>query len=70
MTLLRPSLSRSLPSHRPPLQYFSASHRPPLAFAFDIDGVLLRGSKVLPQARRALASLEGDNPFGRKIPRS
>lgn len=41
---------------------------PPLAFVFDIDGVLVRGSDVLPAARRALALLEGDNPFRKKIP--
>ncbi|KIM78996.1 hypothetical protein PILCRDRAFT_823860 [Piloderma croceum F 1598] len=41
---------------------------PPLAFAFDIDGVLLRGDKVIPQARRALAILEGDNSYRTKIP--
>lgn len=41
---------------------------PPLAFAFDIDGVLLRGPNTIPAARRALAMLEGANPTGRKIP--
>ncbi|ETW80231.1 hypothetical protein HETIRDRAFT_65267, partial [Heterobasidion irregulare TC 32-1] len=41
---------------------------PPLAFTFDIDGVLLRGATVLPAARRALAMLEGKNPFAMKIP--
>ncbi|EDR08897.1 uncharacterized protein LACBIDRAFT_159819, partial [Laccaria bicolor S238N-H82] len=40
----------------------------PLAFAFDIDGVLLRGEDVLPAAKRALRTLEGDNPFKKKIP--
>ncbi|EPT04967.1 HAD hydrolase [Fomitopsis schrenkii] len=41
---------------------------PPLAFAFDIDGVLVRGSEAIPAAKRALAILEGDNPTGSKIP--
>ncbi|KAH9935561.1 HAD-like domain-containing protein [Fomitopsis serialis] len=41
---------------------------PPLAFAFDIDGVLLRGSQAIPAAKRALAILEGANPTGSKIP--
>jgi len=40
---------------------------PPLAFVFDIDGVLVRGSGVLPAARRALALLEGGNPFRKFI---
>ncbi|EJD03270.1 HAD hydrolase [Fomitiporia mediterranea MF3/22] len=42
--------------------------RPPLAFAFDIDGVLLRGNEVIPQARRALRMLDGENELGIKIP--
>ncbi|TFK44483.1 HAD-like domain-containing protein [Crucibulum laeve] len=42
--------------------------KPPLAFVFDIDGVLIRGPSVLPAAKRALAMLEGENPFGVKIP--
>ncbi|KAI0733118.1 HAD-like domain-containing protein [Fomitopsis betulina] len=52
--------------------YHSKSPRkevvPPLAFAFDIDGVLVRGSEAIPAAKRALAILEGDNPTGNKIP--
>ncbi|TDL22649.1 HAD hydrolase [Rickenella mellea] len=42
--------------------------RSPVAFAFDIDGVLLRGKEVLPQARRALRLLDGENKLGMKIP--
>ncbi|KAA1478120.1 HAD hydrolase [Dentipellis sp. KUC8613] len=42
--------------------------KPPLSFVFDIDGVLLRESTVLPAAKRALTLLEGDNAFGTKIP--
>ncbi|PWN36143.1 HAD-superfamily hydrolase [Meira miltonrushii] len=38
------------------------------AFAFDIDGVLKAGEHVLPQARRALAMLEGKNAKNAKIP--
>lgn len=33
-------------------------------FGFLKDGVLLRGAKVLPAAKRALAILEGENPLG------
>ncbi|PWY97998.1 HAD-superfamily hydrolase [Testicularia cyperi] len=40
----------------------------PLAFAFDIDGVLKAGPNVLPEAKRALRILEGDNPRSQKIP--
>ncbi|KAH8081835.1 HAD-like domain-containing protein [Filobasidium floriforme] len=39
-----------------------------LAFAFDIDGVLKQGPNVLPQARRALDMLAGNNPWNRAIP--
>lgn len=40
----------------------------PIAFAFDIDGVLKAGPKVLPEAKRALQILEGNNPRNQKIP--
>ncbi|TPX07617.1 uncharacterized protein E0L32_010716 [Thyridium curvatum] len=42
--------------------------RPPLAFAFDIDGVLVHGPSVLPEAKRALAILNGENKQRIKIP--
>lgn len=37
------------------------------AFAFDIDGVLLRGGKAIPEAIEALRYLNGDNPYGIKV---
>ncbi|TKY89007.1 hypothetical protein EX895_002248 [Sporisorium graminicola] len=40
----------------------------PIAFAFDIDGVLKAGPNVLPEAKRALQILEGNNPRNQKIP--
>ena len=39
-----------------------------LAIAFDIDGVLKQGPKVLPEAIRTIRMLEGDNPWSRKVP--
>ncbi|KAJ7594670.1 HAD-like domain-containing protein [Mycena floridula] len=45
-----------------------SQRQPPAAFVFDIDGVLLRGEHVLPEAKRALAMLDGNNPFRIKIP--
>ena len=39
-----------------------------MAFAFDIDGVLVHGERLIPQARRALQILNGDNSLGIKIP--
>ncbi|KAF8160899.1 HAD-like domain-containing protein [Crassisporium funariophilum] len=46
----------------------TSGRSPPLAFVFDIDGVLLRGPNVLPEARRALNILDGNNAFRKKIP--
>lgn len=39
-----------------------------MAFAFDIDGVLVHGDRIIPQARKALEILNGDNELGIKIP--
>lgn len=39
-----------------------------MAFVFDIDGVLVRGDRLIPEARRALQILNGDNNLGIKIP--
>jgi HAD superfamily hydrolase (TIGR01456 family) len=46
----------------------TAKPRSPLAFAFDIDGVLLRGKNPLPAAKEALSILDGNNKLGLKIP--
>ena len=37
------------------------------AFAFDIDGVLIRGGKPLREGAEALKALNGDNPYGVKV---
>lgn len=37
------------------------------AFAFDIDGVLIRGGTVIPEALEAMRALNGDNPYGIKV---
>jgi hypothetical protein len=37
------------------------------AFAFDIDGVLVRGGKAIPQAVEALKVLNGQNKYGIKV---
>ena len=37
------------------------------AFAFDIDGVLIRGGKVIPQAIEAMKILNGQNQYGIKV---
>lgn len=37
------------------------------AFAFDIDGVLIRGGKPIPQAIEAMKVLNGENEYGVKV---
>lgn len=37
------------------------------AFAFDIDGVLIRGGKPIPEAVEAMKILNGQNEFGIKV---
>ncbi|KAL2015639.1 hypothetical protein VTK56DRAFT_5079 [Thermocarpiscus australiensis] len=39
-----------------------------MAFVFDIDGVLVHGDRLIPQAKRTLEMLNGDNELGIKIP--
>ncbi|KAI0155431.1 HAD-superfamily hydrolase [Hypoxylon sp. FL1284] len=38
------------------------------AFAFDIDGVLVRGGRPIPEAVKAMKVLNGDNKYGIKVP--
>ncbi|QSS63052.1 phosphatidyl synthase [Histoplasma capsulatum] len=38
------------------------------AFAFDIDGVLIRGGKAIPAAVEAMKVLNGENEFKEKVP--
>ena len=37
------------------------------AFAFDIDGVLIRGGRPIPEAIEAMKVLNGQNSFGIKM---
>lgn len=37
------------------------------AFAFDIDGVLIRGGKPIPEAVEAMKVLNGENEYGMKV---
>ncbi|KAK3934054.1 phosphatidyl synthase [Diplogelasinospora grovesii] len=39
-----------------------------MAFAFDIDGVLVHGDRLIPEGKRVLDMLNGDNQLGIKIP--
>jgi HAD superfamily hydrolase (TIGR01456 family) len=38
------------------------------AFAFDIDGVLIKGGEVIPEAIEAMKVLNGQNEYGIKVP--
>ncbi|KAG7119167.1 putative CDP-alcohol phosphatidyltransferase class-I family like protein [Verticillium longisporum] len=38
------------------------------AFAFDIDGVLIRGGRAIPEAVEAMRFLNGENEYGLRIP--
>ncbi|OAG09510.1 HAD-superfamily hydrolase [Paraphaeosphaeria sporulosa] len=38
------------------------------AFAFDIDGVLIRGGRPIPEAVEAMKMLNGENEYGVKVP--
>ncbi|KIW14749.1 TIGR01456 family HAD hydrolase [Exophiala spinifera] len=38
------------------------------AFAFDIDGVLIKGGDVIPEAIEAMKVLNGENEYGIKVP--
>jgi hypothetical protein len=37
------------------------------AYAFDIDGVLIRGGKPIPEALEAFKMLNGENEYGMKV---
>lgn len=37
------------------------------AFAFDIDGVLIRGGRPIPEAIEAMKILNGENEYGMKV---
>ncbi|KAK5273355.1 hypothetical protein LTR16_012743, partial [Cryomyces antarcticus] len=39
-----------------------------IAFVFDIDGVLVHGDRLIPEGKRVLDILNGDNELGIKIP--
>ncbi|KAI9697795.1 MAG: hypothetical protein M1836_004471 [Candelina mexicana] len=57
------SISDTPPSTPPFTQVTDA-----YAFAFDIDGVLIRGGKPIPEAVEAMKVLNGQNEYGVKIP--
>ncbi|POS83759.1 HAD-superfamily hydrolase [Erysiphe pulchra] len=60
------SSSKSLPSSPTcPAKILTADT---FAFAFDIDGVLIRGGRPIPEAIEAMKVLNGENEYGIKVP--
>ncbi len=57
-----PSPTDSSPSTPPYTEVTDA-----YAFAFDIDGVLIRGGKPIPEAVEAMKVLNGQNEYGVKV---
>ncbi|KAL8719589.1 MAG: hypothetical protein Q9225_003417 [Loekoesia sp. 1 TL-2023] len=60
---IRPADGQITPPTTPPQTNFTDQH----AFAFDIDGVLIRGGKPIPQAVEAMKVLNGQNQYGVKV---
>ncbi|KAJ9294065.1 hypothetical protein DTO271G3_7193 [Paecilomyces variotii] len=56
------------PRSSSPVNAAQAAPTDQYAFAFDIDGVLIRGGKPIPAAVEAMKVLNGENPYGIKVP--
>lgn len=65
-TLSSASSSKSLPGS--PTFPAKISTADTFAFAFDIDGVLIRGGRPIPEAIEAMKVLNGENEYGIKVP--
>ncbi|KAI1633330.1 HAD-superfamily hydrolase [Biscogniauxia mediterranea] len=70
---LSPTASASSPGSEPTLSPITPPEGDEIvadsfAFAFDIDGVLVRGGRAIPEAVQAMKVLNGDNEYGIKIP--
>lgn len=61
------SISAGIPVESVPSTPPETSVTDKYAFAFDIDGVLVRGGKPIPQAIEAMKMLNGENEFGIKV---
>ncbi|OCL01146.1 HAD superfamily hydrolase-like protein [Cenococcum geophilum 1.58] len=58
------AVSPSTPPNTPPETLITDKY----AYAFDIDGVLIRGGKPIPEAVEAMKVLNGENQYGIKVP--
>ena len=61
------SISAGIPIESIPSAPPKTSVTDKYAFAFDIDGVLLRGGRPIPQAIEAMKVLNGENEYGIKV---
>lgn len=61
---LNDTISPSTPPSTPPETLVTDKY----AYAFDIDGVLIRGGKPIPEAVEAMKVLNGENQYGIKVP--
>jgi hypothetical protein len=57
------AVSPSTPPSTPPETLVTDKY----AYAFDIDGVLIRGGKPIPEAVEAMKVLNGENQYGIKV---
>lgn len=64
----RSSVSRRPSAARTQRQIIDHERVASYAFAFDIDGVIVRGPETIPEAREALRMLNGHNKYNIKVP--
>lgn len=67
MELARLELDDTEPLSTPPETPEETTVTDTYAFAFDIDGVLIRGGKAIPEAVEAMQVLNGKNKWGVKV---
>lgn len=61
------SVEEGSPRIASPVSQSPVTHADNFAFAFDIDGVLVKGGQPIPAAVDALKYINGENPHGVKV---
>ena len=73
LELARAKMAQSSPTSTPPISEPATPNGTSLAttdkyaFAFDIDGVLIKGGEVIPEAIEAMKVLNGENEYSMKV---